>query len=69
MKLRACLFSAFSFFAVAGTVPAAAAEVKCTVDSRWQDALNKGDTSAVATLYTSDAVEVTPGYPGRPGRS
>ena len=58
MQLRACLFSAF--FAVAGTVPAAAAEMNCPVDNRWQDALNKGDTSAVAALYTSDAVEVTP---------
>jgi ketosteroid isomerase-like protein len=60
MQARACLFSAFSIFVIAGTVPASAAEVKCTVDNRWQDALNKGDTSAVAALYTSDAVEVTP---------
>jgi ketosteroid isomerase-like protein len=59
-QLRAYLFSAFSIFTVAGTVPAAAAEVKCPVDNRWQDAINKGDTSAVAALYTSDAVEVTP---------
>ena len=29
-------------------------------DNQWQEAFNKGDTSAVAALYTSDAVEVTP---------
>ncbi len=62
MEPRACLFSAFSVFVIAGTVTAAAAEMdasKCA-DSAWQDAANKGDTSAVASLYTSDAVEVTP---------
>jgi hypothetical protein len=59
MQTRACLFSAFSIFAIAGTAPAAAAEGKCTVDNQWQDAANKGDTSAVAARYTSDAVEVT----------
>lgn len=58
MQLRSCLFSAFSFFAVAGTVPAAAAEVKCPIDNQWQDALNKGDTSAVAALYTSGPTAV-----------
>ena len=60
MQARACLFSDFSFFVIAGTVTAAAAEMKCPGDNQWQDALNKGDTSAVAALYTSDAVEVTP---------
>jgi ketosteroid isomerase-like protein len=34
---------------------------KCsTTPKQWQDAFNKGDTSAVAALYRSDAVEVTP---------
>ena len=64
MQPRACLFSAFSIFVIAGTVMAAAAEMdvsKCgTAYKQWQDAFNKGDTSAVAALYTSDAVEVTP---------
>ncbi|MBV8402468.1 MAG: nuclear transport factor 2 family protein [Acetobacteraceae bacterium] len=64
MQPRACLFSAFSIFIIAGTVMAAAAEMdvsKCgTAYKQWQDAFNKGDTSAVAALYTSDAVEVTP---------
>ncbi len=63
MRPRPCLFSAFSIFVIAGTVTAAAAEMeasKCGGDKQWQDAFNKGDTSAVAALYTSDAVEVTP---------
>ena len=64
MKLRTCLLSAFSIFAIAGTIPAVAAETdtsKCTSHKQWQDAFNKGDASAVAALYTSDAIEVTPG--------
>lgn len=60
MQPRACLFSAFSILVIAGTVRAAAAERECTSDKQWQDAFNKGDTSAVAALYASDAVEVTP---------
>lgn len=60
MQPLACVFSVVSIFVVAGTVAAAAAEMKCTGDNRWQDAFNKGDTNAVAALYTSDAVEVTP---------
>ena len=60
MQPRACLFSAFSILVIAGTVRAAAAERECTSDKQWQDAFNKGDTSAVAALYTSQAVEVTP---------
>jgi ketosteroid isomerase-like protein len=64
MQPRACLFSAFSIFIIAGTVTAAAAEMdvsNCgTGYKQWQDAFNKGDVSAVAALYTSDAVEVTP---------
>jgi ketosteroid isomerase-like protein len=64
MQPRACLFSAICIFVVAGTVAAAAAEMdasRCgTGHKQWQDAFNKGDTSAVAALYTSDAVEVTP---------
>jgi ketosteroid isomerase-like protein len=63
MQPRAYLFSAFSIFVITGTVTAAAAEMdasKCTGHKQWQDAFNKGDTSAVAALYTSDAVEVTP---------
>ena len=62
MQARAGLFSAFSIFLIAGTVTAVAAEVdasKCTVQEPWQEAFNKGDASAVAALYTSDAVEVT----------
>jgi ketosteroid isomerase-like protein len=62
MQPRACLFLTFSIFVIAGTVTAAAAEMdasKCA-DKQWQDAFNKGDTSAVAALYASDAVEVTP---------
>jgi ketosteroid isomerase-like protein len=61
MQPRACLFSAFAIFVIAGTVAAAAAEMKCTGDNQWQEAFNKGDTSAVAALYASDALEVTPG--------
>lgn len=63
MQARAGLFSAFSIFLIAGTVTAVAAEVdasKCTVQEPWQDAFNKGDASAVAALYTSDAIEVAP---------
>jgi ketosteroid isomerase-like protein len=63
MQPRACLFFAFSVFVIAGTVATAAAETdasKCTGHKQWQDAFNKGDTSAVAALYTSDAVEVAP---------
>ena len=63
MQPRACLFSAFSIFLFAGTVSGFAAEMdvsKCTVHKQWQDAFDKGDTSAVAALYKSDAVEVTP---------
>ena len=64
MQPRARLFSTFSIFVIVGTVTAAAAEIdasKCsTTPKQWQDAFNKGDTSAVAALYGSDAVEVTP---------
>lgn len=63
MQPRACLFSALSIFVIAGTVTAVAAEMdasKCTGYKPWQDAFNKGDTTAVAALYASDAVEVTP---------
>ena len=63
MQWRACLLSAFSICLIAGTVTAVAAEMdtsKCTVHNQWQDAFNKGDASAVAALYTADAVEVTP---------
>jgi ketosteroid isomerase-like protein len=64
MQPRACLFSAFSIFIIAGTVTAAAAEMdvsKCgTGYKQWQDAFNQGDTSTAAALYASDAVEVTP---------
>jgi ketosteroid isomerase-like protein len=62
MQPRASLFSAFGILVIAATVTAAAAEMdaaKCA-GTEWQDAFNKGDTSAVAALYTSDAVEVTP---------
>jgi ketosteroid isomerase-like protein len=63
MQLRASLLFGFGIF-IAGTVTAAAAEIdasKCAGNGKqWQDAFNKGDTSAVAALYTSDAVEVTP---------
>jgi ketosteroid isomerase-like protein len=33
---------------------------KCPVNKTWEDAYNKGDTAAVAALYTADSVEVTP---------
>jgi ketosteroid isomerase-like protein len=74
MQPRTCLFSVFSIFVIAGivgTVTAAAAEMdpsKCSTNPKqWQDAFNKGDTSAVAALYTSDAVEVTPAGISGPG--
>ncbi len=64
MQPRATLFSAFGILVIAATVTAAAAEMdasKCAdIGKQWQDAFNKGDTSAVAALYTSNAVEVTP---------
>jgi len=64
MQPLARLFSTFSIFVIVGTVTAAAAEMdasKCSaIPKQWQDAFNKGDTSAVAALYRSDAVEVTP---------
>jgi ketosteroid isomerase-like protein len=33
---------------------------KCPVHQQWQDAFNQGKASAVAALYTPDAIEVTP---------
>lgn len=63
MQPRAYLFSAFSIFVIAGAVAAAAAEIdpsQCTGYKPWEDAFNNGDTGAVAALYTSGAVEVTP---------
>ena len=64
MQLCASLFSTLGVLVIAGTVTAAAAEMdasKCAGNAKqWQAAFNKGDTSAVAGLYTPDAVEVTP---------
>lgn len=63
MQVRVCLFSVFSIFAIASTIPEPAAGMDgtgCTIHKDWQDAFNKGDASAVAALYTSSAIEVTP---------
>jgi ketosteroid isomerase-like protein len=63
MQPRAGLFAAVSILVIAGTVTAAAAEMdasKCAGNKQWQDSYNKGNTSAVAALYASDAVEVIP---------
>jgi ketosteroid isomerase-like protein len=63
MQVRVCLFSVFSIFAIASTIPEPAAGMDgtgCTIHKEWQDAFNKGDASAVAALYTSSAIEVTP---------
>jgi ketosteroid isomerase-like protein len=49
---------------VAGPITAVAAEMdvsQCSAAGKqWQDAFNRGDASAVAALYTSSAIEVTP---------
>ena len=63
MQARTCLFSVLSIFAIASTISAPVAGMDgtgCTVHKQWQDAFNKGDASAVAALYTSSAIEVTP---------
>ena len=62
--LSAVTLSATMFLgAVAIATPAFAADMdvsKCPVNKTWEDAYNKGDTAAVAALYTADAIEVTP---------
>ena len=57
------LSTALFFGIVAMPVPSFAANVdvsKCPTARLWQDAYNKGDTTAVAALYAADAIEVTP---------
>jgi ketosteroid isomerase-like protein len=63
--LSACLFGSAIFLGIATlAVPTYAADTdvsKCSTATHWQDAYNKGDAAAVAAMYSSDAIEVTPG--------
>jgi hypothetical protein len=69
MRLRTCMLyavtltAAMDLGAMAIVTPAFAADTevsKCPANKTWQNAYNKGDTSAVVALYPADAIEVSP---------